>query len=620
MDENLSALRWSGTLPLTASDVSALSTIAARVANAVELPSDHPVYDRVQLTLACEESGDLTAQTLCLLSQLSCAVANRQHVAKVLEASAPQIESFLFRKALDDSAKTSDGAILQCLLLTSDHGLRGHHAVEVFNGNAQRCMRALIELLRTVTYSDPNSDAVGPHVVPLVSRACRVAYELSSYRTFWSTQEAEGSRPVGDKPMLELAGGFEAHMAKINELLAKSDALDVIGLVCHSWYSSIIAEPESALALRLLPTFEEVLTDVLQLLSNTLSYATSFTAQLKRHVTMQTVLLQNVVLPCLLFYLDAAERGMELAGSSARVVTTLVRFLSLVTFNIRAFRQWLHQHPNLGQRLCQYLVPMYSREKVELMSHIVRLVVNAELAESVAWLLLTATTFSPAERICLAQKLSNPRDRLHPMTIFCTTYGQLRQLFDLRSVPIVEATVATDRVVVDSRILHRRRRNKMRRERNRKRFNALRAARRGSEPPVEDCGPNDQTLLLQDAKDSGEENADMDSHSSDNDKETAADEDERLPAPTSATSVSSSWRQNTPVGVPRRYLCALTNQVMLVPVISAYGDTYEKDSILKFIKENGNKCPVTGEDLFATDLVVDSALKRELDVVRYNYV
>eukprot|EP00742_Colponemidia_sp_Colp-10_P016095 GILJ01018419.1.p1 GENE.GILJ01018419.1~~GILJ01018419.1.p1 ORF type:complete len:747 (+),score=121.75 GILJ01018419.1:110-2242(+) len=77
-----------------------------------------------------------------------------------------------------------------------------------------------------------------------------------------------------------------------------------------------------------------------------------------------------------------------------------------------------------------------------------------------------------------------------------------------------------------------------------------------------------------------------------------------------------------PFGVDPRYLCALTKQLMTTPVISPSGDIYEKESIVAFIKEAGphkNKCPLTGDELYPRDLVVDTGLKRELAVVAANF-
>ena len=67
---------------------------------------------------------------------------------------------------------------------------------------------------------------------------------------------------------------------------------------------------------------------------------------------------------------------------------------------------------------------------------------------------------------------------------------------------------------------------------------------------------------------------------------------------------------------PAAFLCALTQQLLSHPVLSPYGDVFERSAILKWFADNGNTCPVTSKPLEVTDLVPDYDLRRDIQEYR----
>jgi len=71
-------------------------------------------------------------------------------------------------------------------------------------------------------------------------------------------------------------------------------------------------------------------------------------------------------------------------------------------------------------------------------------------------------------------------------------------------------------------------------------------------------------------------------------------------------------RAEAPKDIPPEYLCALCNKLMSDPLRSAYGNYFDRTVIMKWIKDQGKICPVTGCPLAETDLQPDDKLKGEI--------
>uniref|UniRef100_A0A7N0V5W8 RING-type E3 ubiquitin transferase n=1 Tax=Kalanchoe fedtschenkoi TaxID=63787 RepID=A0A7N0V5W8_KALFE len=69
---------------------------------------------------------------------------------------------------------------------------------------------------------------------------------------------------------------------------------------------------------------------------------------------------------------------------------------------------------------------------------------------------------------------------------------------------------------------------------------------------------------------------------------------------------------STSVVVPHEFLCPISSEIMMDPVIVATGQTYERESILKWLDSNNETCPKTGQPLSDTNLTPNSALKTQI--------
>eukprot|EP00759_Apiculatamorpha_spiralis_P007717 PhF_6_TR14911/c0_g1_i1/m.23298 len=69
-----------------------------------------------------------------------------------------------------------------------------------------------------------------------------------------------------------------------------------------------------------------------------------------------------------------------------------------------------------------------------------------------------------------------------------------------------------------------------------------------------------------------------------------------------------------PEGIPGRYLCALTHQMLITPAVSPNGDVFEKEMIEKYLAAHSNQCPISQSTLSPEDLVVDLELKKEIEL------
>lgn len=68
------------------------------------------------------------------------------------------------------------------------------------------------------------------------------------------------------------------------------------------------------------------------------------------------------------------------------------------------------------------------------------------------------------------------------------------------------------------------------------------------------------------------------------------------------------------VAIPHEhFICPLTNEIMVDPVITKEGINFERKAILRWLDEQGDICPVTKRPLTMSGLVSNSKLKWEID-------
>lgn len=64
--------------------------------------------------------------------------------------------------------------------------------------------------------------------------------------------------------------------------------------------------------------------------------------------------------------------------------------------------------------------------------------------------------------------------------------------------------------------------------------------------------------------------------------------------------------------VPSEFICPLSMQVMIQPLVSRSGIHFERAAILTWLAEGSGACPMTGESLRPSDLVPDKRLEARL--------
>jgi hypothetical protein len=68
--------------------------------------------------------------------------------------------------------------------------------------------------------------------------------------------------------------------------------------------------------------------------------------------------------------------------------------------------------------------------------------------------------------------------------------------------------------------------------------------------------------------------------------------------------------------VPSEFICPLSLQVMIQPLISKTGIHFERSAILAWLAQGSNTCPITHKALKASDLVPDKRLEARLQFWR----
>lgn len=67
-----------------------------------------------------------------------------------------------------------------------------------------------------------------------------------------------------------------------------------------------------------------------------------------------------------------------------------------------------------------------------------------------------------------------------------------------------------------------------------------------------------------------------------------------------------------PVEPPQEFVCALTMDVMTDPVVSRYGQNFERTAILQWLARGNATCPMTRQPLKVSDLVSNHQLRARI--------
>lgn len=82
----------------------------------------------------------------------------------------------------------------------------------------------------------------------------------------------------------------------------------------------------------------------------------------------------------------------------------------------------------------------------------------------------------------------------------------------------------------------------------------------------------------------------------------------------SSTSVQQSNHDCLNNDIPHEFICPITQEMMKNPLMSRYGQTYERDAILTWLSNHNNLCPLTRQVLNVSDLIRNRTLLTKIEV------
>jgi ankyrin repeat protein len=90
------------------------------------------------------------------------------------------------------------------------------------------------------------------------------------------------------------------------------------------------------------------------------------------------------------------------------------------------------------------------------------------------------------------------------------------------------------------------------------------------------------------------------------------DEKEEKSSSPSKAKQHKKKRKQTPADVPVEFRCDVTRKLLKDPLRSPYGQVFERNVIEVWIRDFGNRCPLTGQPLTLAQLTSDAKLKAEI--------
>lgn len=82
----------------------------------------------------------------------------------------------------------------------------------------------------------------------------------------------------------------------------------------------------------------------------------------------------------------------------------------------------------------------------------------------------------------------------------------------------------------------------------------------------------------------------------------------------SSASSSPSAQPNKELNIPHEFICPITQEFMKHPLMSRYGQTYERDAILTWLSKHNSLCPLTRQVLNVSDLIRHRSLQSRIEV------
>lgn len=81
----------------------------------------------------------------------------------------------------------------------------------------------------------------------------------------------------------------------------------------------------------------------------------------------------------------------------------------------------------------------------------------------------------------------------------------------------------------------------------------------------------------------------------------------------SACSASSRTEKDDTVLIPDEFICPITQELMVDPVMSRYGQSYERHAIVDWLSSGTNACPLTRQPLKLPNLVTHHNLRTRIE-------
>eukprot|EP00756_Hemistasia_phaeocysticola_P043721 Hpha_TRINITY_DN17299_c0_g1::TRINITY_DN17299_c0_g1_i1::g.17754::m.17754 len=434
----------------------------------------HPLLERLTATLNSTADDSARTSALRILALLSRSQENVAPLAGALEQVGQNFEKFVAACGDPHSGRGEFSAdvyrnLLTVLMGVSGYALKGCQVLELCDNQMLTTVAALTAVLRGPHGLEPmhvmirGDRDVWEHEARVMVCATKVLADLTFCDTYF--QSSDG-REYHSSEMAKLDREFRANLTRVTRALLAVPVIDTITVQLDDWFSAVqkafgradkflrmcgnsapTIPPPSDPSTRLFSHLESAIGHTLTMVCNLLSYTTEgdeCTAKLRKHLSTQTILVQNLVLPYVEFLIDNLE--LELAPADggkpeerlqnfARQVLHISRVLSYVTFKIKIFRPWFRKQ-NFSARLLKLNILMESNLKIELLAVLARLNVNIDSLDHdarggavVQSLIDIHAGLPPAEKSRLARRLRNAADGFQPVDRANPTFRMLSALW-----------------------------------------------------------------------------------------------------------------------------------------------------------------------------------------------
>lgn len=579
------------------------------------LPESHPVYSCLAKSLRSED-GNLIAYAVDVLCRLAKSPENRSPCMDALMEGGAQLERYI--QVHSDLFNSSDVALNRNLVIgimrMSNFRLRGSDLLAYLNNSVYTALVGICSALN-IHSSKPDSKEDCEQFVS----CCHLLYEIVSPPLYFAQVQKT------DVPMATVQKAYHDHLWTIVRCTLRLPVLQTLSQTFERWLACLEDASGNAGTAACCSSFFLALTHVMAMLTSLMSCNSS---NLKSSI-VDSRLVMCVVLPLL-----SHVTGSRLTHPQhVTCVFSCLRLLAVLSrHNAKGLPLLLAQYPRIGETLVAAVADLPSPQKLEGLSIITQFVVNNELADAAADLAQKIQPLPESDKAFIAHKLKDPVDGACLLNVHSSCYdlpceALCAQKFWLSeekgAVPAElfqhESTTKQKSGDVVRALLQKRAERAYYYQRRKRQQTKKRKAARSSEDEWEDLSDDDEETAVAgtSAADALPCPAPLQTPALAPESHTPPQkvEESKCAPPSSIPSPPdlSRWRKAPPAGVPAAYLCALSQQLISIPVLSPFGDVFDKQTILAYLQAKNNRCPITGDELYPSDLVVDNQLWREID-------